>query len=56
MEIVVALVLLATLAVAVLRVVRTDGRGHTPLIQSHSGWGDSSLPSRSYSNPTPEGA
>ncbi|WP_309072144.1 hypothetical protein [Arthrobacter sp.] len=55
MEIIVVLVLLAALTAAVLHTVRTDGRGHTPSIFSHTGWGDSALPSRSYSNPTPEG-
>lgn len=55
MEIVVVLILLAVLTVAVLRAVHGDGRGHIPLIRSHAGWGDSALPSRSYSNPTPEG-
>lgn len=55
MEIVVVLVLLAALTAAVLRAVRADGRGHTPPILSHSGWGDAGLPSGSYSNPTPEG-
>lgn len=55
MEIVVVLVLLAALTAAVLRAVHADGRGHTPLVRSHNGWGDSALPSRSYSNPTREG-
>ncbi|GAB3553633.1 hypothetical protein GCM10027404_26510 [Arthrobacter tumbae] len=57
MEIVVVLVLLAALTAAVLRVVIADGRGHTPTVRSHTGWGDSALPSRSYStsNSTPEG-
>lgn len=56
MEIVVVLVLLAALTVAVLRAVHSDGRGHTPLVSSHSGWGDLSLPSRSYSKSMIEGA
>ena len=55
MEIIVVLVLLAALTVTVLRAVHADGRGHTPLVRSHTGWGDTALPSRSYSNPTPEG-
>lgn len=55
MEIVVVLVLLAALTATVLRAVHTDGRGHTPLIHSHADWGDTALPSRSYSNPAREG-
>lgn len=55
MEIVVVLVLLAALTTAVLHTVHTDGRGHTPSIRSHAGWGNTALPSRSYSEPTREG-
>lgn len=56
MEIVVALVLLAALTAAILRTVHTDGRGHTPPVLSHTGWGDPALPSCSYSHPFVEGA
>ncbi|NJC21023.1 hypothetical protein BJ994_000099 [Arthrobacter pigmenti] len=56
MEIVVVLVLVAALAAVVLRSINRDGVGHTAPIESHSGWGSSALPSRSYSDPTAEGA
>lgn len=56
MEIVVVLILLAALTAAVLRTVLTDGRGHTPPVHSHTGWGGSALPSSSYSGPFAEGA
>lgn len=56
MEIVVVLVLLAALTAAILHTVHADGRGHTPSVRSHAGWGDSGLPSHSYSDLTVEGA
>ncbi len=55
MEIVVALVVVAALLAAVLRVIRSDGTGRTPPVHSHSGWGSNALPSRAYSDLTAEG-